>query len=122
MVSDMSEVDAVMRRFYLVLLLAAIVVIAPVLGLWYYLDARFDSIEADLEYRPPSEAGDAAVTLDEMPWEPVQGQTVYVPAYSHVYHQRGRPQLLTITLSVRNTDLNHEIVLASVRYYDTGGQ
>ena len=47
---------------------------------------------------------------------------VYVPVYSHIYHQRGRPQLLTVTLSVRNTDLEREILLTSVRYYDTSGQ
>ena len=84
-----------------------------------YLDTRLDSIEGDLEYRTP---GDTAVAIDELPWEPGQGQTVYVPVYSHVYHQRSRRQLLTATLSVRNTDLKHEIVVTSVRYYDTSGE
>ena len=50
-----------------------------------------------------------------------QRQAVYVPAYSHVYHQDGRPLLLTVTLSVRNTDRDHEIALTSVRYYDSRG-
>lgn len=50
-----------------------------------------------------------------------QRQAVYVPAYSHVYHEDGRALLLTVTLSVRNTDRDHEIALKSVRYYDSRG-
>ena len=117
-----ADVDGIMRRFKLVLLLCAAVLVAPLLGLWIYLDWRLDSFEADLRYRPPSATGDETVGLGELPLEPVQGQTVYVPVYSHIYHQRGRPQLLTITLSVRNTDLEREILLTSVRYYDTSGR
>ena len=38
----------------------------------------------------------------------VKGQTIYVPAYSHVYHgDRQQPFQLAVTLSVRNTDLAH---------------
>jgi hypothetical protein len=33
-------------------------------------------------------------------------QSVYVPAYSHIYTQGGNPLRLAITLSVRNTDRN----------------
>lgn len=29
---------------------------------------------------------------------------------------------LTATLSVRNTDANHPIILSSIRYYDSGGK
>jgi hypothetical protein len=33
------------------------------------------------------------------------GQTVYVPAYSHIYHgSKSRPFDLAVTLSIRNTD------------------
>ncbi|HCO24473.1 MAG TPA: hypothetical protein DIT97_16100 [Gimesia maris] len=52
---------------------------------------------------------------------PVQGQIVYVPAYSHVYHGKGKPHLLTITLSIRNTSVDDEIVLKSVKYHGTRG-
>ncbi|MEW5734773.1 MAG: DUF3124 domain-containing protein [Thermodesulfobacteriota bacterium] len=51
------------------------------------------------------------------------GQTVYVPAYSHVYFgDREGNFLLTVTLSVRNTDCNSPITLSSVDYYDTDGK
>ena len=50
-----------------------------------------------------------------------QEQTVFVPAYSHVYYRTGQEYLLAITLSVRNTSLTDSILLTSVRYYDTKG-
>lgn len=52
----------------------------------------------------------------------VTGQTVYVPIYSHIYTvDESRRVDLTATLSIRNTDLNHSIVVTSVRYYGTDG-
>ena len=53
--------------------------------------------------------------------DPAIGQLVYVPAYSHVYHDKGKPHLVTITLSIRNTGIDDEIVLKSVRYHGTQG-
>jgi hypothetical protein len=50
------------------------------------------------------------------------GQIIYVPAYSEIYYAADRTLGLAITLSVHNTDLNHPIVLTSVRYYDAQGQ
>ncbi len=50
------------------------------------------------------------------------GQTIYVPAYSHIYGgDHERPVLLTVTLSVRNTDPQHPIRIAVVDYYATQG-
>jgi hypothetical protein len=57
--------------------------------------------------------------------EPLQsdGQTVYVPVYSHIYSgNRERPFDLAVTLSIRNTDLNKSISLAAVDYYDSDGK
>jgi len=53
-----------------------------------------------------------------------KGQTVYVPAYSHIYHgvKQPTPFYLTVTLSIRNTDPRNSLVLKSVRYYDTDGK
>ncbi len=49
-------------------------------------------------------------------------QVVYVPAYSHIYHQDGsRDFNLTATLSIRNTDPEYPITITEVRYYDSGG-
>jgi hypothetical protein len=52
----------------------------------------------------------------------VEGQTVYVPVYSHIYTvNQNQTTDLAATLSVRNTDLTNPIVVTSVRYYDTNG-
>lgn len=54
--------------------------------------------------------------------ETAVGQTIYVPAYSHVYYQDGREFLLATTLSIRNTSLTDSISIRSVRYYDSKGK
>lgn len=53
----------------------------------------------------------------------LKGQTVYVPAYSHIYHgDREVPFYLTVTLSIRNTDPDHPISVTSVEYFDNEGK
>jgi hypothetical protein len=52
-----------------------------------------------------------------------KGQTVYVPAYSHIYvGSKKRPFVLAITLSIRNIDLNADITISEVNYYDFKGK
>ena len=52
-----------------------------------------------------------------------KGQKIYVPAYSHIYTgNRQVPSLLTVTLSIRNTDMVHTIEVVFVDYYDTKGR
>jgi Protein of unknown function (DUF3124) len=51
------------------------------------------------------------------------GETVYVPAYSHIYHgNREAPVLLSVTLSMRNTDPGAPISITTVDYYDSKGK
>jgi len=53
----------------------------------------------------------------------LKGQTVYVPAYSHIYHgDKERAFDLAVTLSIRNTDRNHPIALVSVEYFNSDGK
>ncbi|MBT7087078.1 MAG: DUF3124 domain-containing protein [Desulfobacterales bacterium] len=50
------------------------------------------------------------------------GQTIYVPAYSHIYiGNKERPFLLTVTLSIRNVDPKHQIKIIRADYYETQG-
>ena len=50
------------------------------------------------------------------------GQTIYVPAYSHIYSgNRETPFLLTVTLSIRNVDIDNKITINRVDYYETQG-
>ena len=51
------------------------------------------------------------------------GQTVYVPIYSHIYSGvKGRPFDLAATLSIRNTNTRNPITLVAVKYYDSDGK
>lgn len=51
------------------------------------------------------------------------GQTVYVPAYSHIYHGNREAQLLlSVTLSIRNVDPDIPISISVVDYYETQGK
>jgi len=50
-------------------------------------------------------------------------QMMYVPAYSHIYiGDNERPFLLTVTLSIRNTDPKHKIKITRVDYYESQGK
>ncbi len=106
--------------------LFVIVCFAGMLGLGLlviFLDRNSESFENSARYRPPPESLDEPIgTPTEPVTNPVQGQLVYVPAYSHIYHKDGAPALLTIMLSIRNTSLEHGIVVDSVRYFDTFGK
>ncbi len=51
------------------------------------------------------------------------GQSVYVPVYSHIYHgDKERRFDLTATLSIRNTNLEKDIMIQSIDYYDSNGR
>ena len=55
--------------------------------------------------------------------ELTDGQTIYVPVYSHIYSGNNeRPFLLTVTLSIRNLDPKHPITITLVDYYETQGK
>lgn len=52
-----------------------------------------------------------------------KGQTVYVPAYSHIYiGNRETPYLLAVTLSIRNISLSTAITISKADYHDTQGK
>tara|TARA_R110002049_G_scaffold182485_2_gene350380 strand:+ start:124248 stop:124853 length:606 start_codon:yes stop_codon:yes gene_type:complete len=97
-------------------------VVVPMVVLAIFMELRFDSIEEGLQFHHPGMRDSARSDIDTLPWHPIQGQTLYVPAYSHIYHQSGKPRLLAVTLCARNTDRENEIVLTSVRYFDTSGK
>ena len=51
------------------------------------------------------------------------GQRIYVPVYSHIYSgNKERPFLLTVTLSIRNIDVESQIKINTVDYYATQGE
>ena len=54
--------------------------------------------------------------------EVLNRQTVYVPVYSHIYTSNGIFNPMGITLSIRNTDFEKEMLVEQVLYYDTEGK
>lgn len=51
------------------------------------------------------------------------GQTVYVPAYSHIYSQDIDREIdLAATLSIRNTDPEHSITVGTILYHESDGR
>jgi hypothetical protein len=79
----------------------------------------FETLENQLKFQPPTAGkgkGKGAYGI-----EIVDGQTVYVPVYSHIYANGGKPHLLEATLSIRNLDPNRAISIKSVKYFDTKG-
>lgn len=58
----------------------------------------------------------------ETPGPTSKGQTVYVPAYSHIYHgNREAALLLAVTVSIRNISPQRTMTVTAVDYYDTKG-
>ncbi len=123
---ESNDVDLFLRRALVVVL---VVLVAGGVALFVYakyFDSRLDTFEKHLRFQSPSDESDespSTASVDQSPSSdnPLRGQTIYVPAYSHVYHQDGDPHLLTVTLSVRNTSIDHGIAIQSVRYFDTKG-
>ena len=77
---------------------------------------QVEDLDEKLKYIPPQPKG-----AEILPKSVAAGQMVYVPVYSHIYAKGGKPFLLEATLSVRNSDPNKDMTIASVRYYDTNG-
>jgi hypothetical protein len=75
----------------------------------------------DVEPKKENQEETFAPFMEEL--QVVSGETIYVPAYSHVYSMtRDRQFDLSVTLSIRNTDLEFPIIVSSVRYYDNNGK
>ena len=76
--------------------------------------------------RSPTEIiTNAGVTILETATLPsfVTGQIIYVPVYSEIYNQNAQTiSQLTVTLSIRNTDLKQSIIIDTIDYYDASGQ
>lgn len=63
--------------------------------------------------------GISPVSIEDL--DIVTGQAIFVPAYSEIFYNNQSTLDITITLTIHNTDLEHPIIITSVRYYDTNG-
>ena len=89
-------------------------------------EERLDAIEASVKSKPPRAY--QAPNLDDYSTGGVDRgsldlhQAAYVPVYSHIYYDGGRPYLLETTLSIRNVDQNEPVYVSRVDYFDTAGK
>lgn len=79
-----------------------------------------ETLEDQLQYQPPEHYHPANTGANGILI--VDSQTVYVPAYSHIYARGGTANLLETTLSIRNTDPDNGILINTVDYYNTQGK
>jgi len=120
-----EDFDKFLRQLKILIRGVLGLIVVPLIIYAVYLDRRLDHFQATLQHSPPEELEANELTREDFTHfevNPVVGQRVYVPAYSHVYHGDGKPYLLTVTLSIRNTSLDREIVVKSVKYFDTKGK
>jgi len=89
-------------------------------------EERLDAIEDKVQYQPPPSYTppdlDAYAAADVSVRSLPIHQAVYVPVYSHIYYDGGRPYLLEAMLSIRNVDPKRPIYVSAVEYYDTQGK
>ena len=85
--------------------------------------------ERETNVEPPASHIDSLPTAPSSPTDQgvptkrVRSQTVYVPAYSHIYiRDAQRSMNLATTLSVRNTSANVPLTLSTIDYYDSNGE
>jgi hypothetical protein len=116
-VPDPRQVGSVRYPFLLTVL--SVLSFVALLGAIIYFGDRLETLEDQLRFRAPAAQQTPVGKSHDI--VVVDGQTVYVPVYSHIYSTGGEAYLLEATLSIRNTDPNHGIKLTSVRYFDTNG-
>ncbi|ACB53074.1 hypothetical protein cce_3726 [Crocosphaera subtropica ATCC 51142] len=76
------------------------------------------STEEQLQQSP----GVREISSEQLP-PLITGQVIYVPIYSEIYNfDQNQVSQLVATLSLRNTDINHSIIIETVDYYDSGGK
>jgi len=88
-----------------------------IFSMMFKVHFQIEDIESLLSYSPPIQT-----TTTKIPQSPQKSQMVYVPVYSHIYSAGGKPNLLEVTLSIRNTDMSNSILVNAVTYYDTQGR
>ncbi|MCS3639619.1 DUF3124 domain-containing protein [Salinibacter ruber] len=85
--------------------------------------------DRDANTEPPASHLDSLPTASSSPdnrgapTTRVRRQTLYVPAYSHIYvRDAQRSMNLATTLSIRNTSPDRPLVLSTIDYYDSSGE
>ena len=86
--------------------------------------------DRDANIEPPASHLDSLPTAPSSspsnrgaPTTRVRSQTLYVPAYSHIYVRNAQRSMnLATTLSIRNTSRDVPLTLSTIDYYDSQGE
>jgi hypothetical protein len=85
--------------------------------------------QSEANVDPPSSHLDSLSTTSSAPQnrgtptKRVRSQTLYVPAYSHIYYRDAQRSMnLATTLSIRNTSPDASLTLSTIDYYDSNGK
>ena len=120
-----------MFKAFNVVVMVAIVALVIFLG---KLVGSVETLEERLQYKEPvieqltvsdsTKLNTALVEIKTSNYAETEGNIkyTYVPSYSHVYRNNGRPLLLESTLSIRNTDPQYAMRVHKVEYYDSNGK
>jgi hypothetical protein len=114
-----TEPDKKLEKRPVLLTVLSFLSIVFLVSLAFFVRNSFESLEEKLSYQAPIAGpveGNGSYGI-----EILEGQTVYVPVYSHIYADGGKPYLLETTLSIRNLDPDRAISIKSVKYIDTQG-
>ncbi len=104
--------------------LLAFMAFAVLLVVMTYVSVRLENIEEQLSRQAPAMSAELSESAQRpgLGIQIVEGQTVYVPVYSHIYAEGGKPFPLEVTVSIRNSDPEHGITINSASYFDTKGE
>ena len=75
----------------------------------------------DKALKKPIKAYSYFSPIEKISEEMTKHETIYLPVYSHIYTSEEKYEPMGITLSIRNTDLNNNLVVENVSYYNTAG-
>ncbi|MBN2329294.1 MAG: DUF3124 domain-containing protein [Candidatus Omnitrophica bacterium] len=110
--------------------IAVMILVVLLLFLLLYthlISSRIAHIEESMTYAAPRQYAppdleSLKIDLHDLQLSSSDIRRMYIPSYSHVYFDGGKPYLLEVTLSIRNIDAEKPIYIQSVRYYDTAGK
>ncbi|GAA5213479.1 DUF3124 domain-containing protein [Corallincola platygyrae] len=98
----------------------AVAIIVTLVGTSIYLGTLVGKMEDMEDKLAFGQANTSHRVLQELP-ATGEAHKSYIPSYSHVYGDGGKPLLLETTLILRNTDPELPIQIISVEYVDSRG-
>ncbi|TAA42590.1 MULTISPECIES: DUF3124 domain-containing protein [Corallincola] len=102
----------------------SVVILLVLIGVSGYLGnlvSKMETMEDKLGYGQLNKQHATVPQLKSATPEGAMMRTTYIPSYSHVYGDGGKPLLLESALIVRNTDSEYGMTIHSVNYYDSSG-